>query len=282
MTSPINTLRGAGLRQLGLHLALAAGAIFMLLPFWLMIRASLTPEDQIFSGGMILLGDITFQNYLRVFQEVPILRYYLNGIVVVIAIFIGQVIVCVPAAYALARLHFRGRELSLWLVLGAVMIPYQITAIPVYVILAQFGLIDSRAALIVPFLANAFGVFLLRQFFLSIPGSVFEAARLDGAGTFDTLLRVVLPMARPALVTFGIFSFVSHWNDYFWPSFVLRTDRVATVPFGIVRFLDAELGSDYGPQMAAATLTVLPLLLGFLFAQKQFIDGIAISAGQVE
>lgn len=98
----------------------------------------------------------------------------------------------------------------------------------------------------------------------------------------DAASATVFPMARPALVTFGIFSFVSHWNDYFWPSFVLRTDAAATVPFGIVQFLDAELGSDYGPQMAAATLTVLPLLIGFLLAQKQFIDGIAISAGQVE
>lgn len=268
--------------QLALHLALLAGAVFMLLPFWLMIRASLTPEAEIFSGNMLSLGTITFDNYLRVFAEVPILRYYLNGIFVVVAIFIGQVVICVPAAYALARLRFSGRELSLWIVLGALMIPYQVTAIPVYVILAQFGLIDTRSALILPFVANAFGVFLLRQFFLAIPGSVFEAARLDGAGAYHTLVSVVLPMARPALVTFGIFSFVSHWNDYFWPSFVLRTDAAATVPFGIVQFLDAELGSDYGPQMAAATLTVLPLLIGFLLAQKQFIDGIAISAGQVE
>ena len=270
------------LNQLAIHLALMAGAVFMLLPFWLMIRASLTPEAEIFSGNMLSLGTITFENYRRVFAEVPILRYYLNGIFVVVAIFVGQVIICVPAAYALARLRFSGRDLSLWVVLGALMIPYQVTAIPVYVILAQLGLIDTRSALILPFIANAFGVFLLRQFFLAIPGSVFEAARLDGAGAYHTLVSVVLPMARPALVTFGIFSFVSHWNDYFWPSFVLRTDAAATVPFGIVKFLDAELGSDYGPQMAAATLTVLPLLIGFLLAQKQFIDGIAISAGQVE
>jgi multiple sugar transport system permease protein len=251
-----------------LQLALATGAVFMLLPFWLMIRTSFTPETQIFDGGMLALRQITFDNYARVFAEVPILRYYLNGAFVVITIFIGQVIVCVPAAYALARLRFVGRGLSMWLVLAALMIPYQVTAIPIYVVLAKLGLIDTRAALVVPFIANAFGVFLLRQFFLAIPASVFEAARLDGAGTLRTLIFVVLPMARPALMTFGIFSFVSHWNDYFWPSFVLRTDHAATVPYGIVRFLDAELGSDYGPQMAAATLTVLPLLIGFLLAQS--------------
>ena len=269
-------------RQFALHLALAVGGFFMLLPFWLMLRASLTPEALMFSGSLLGLRTVTLENYVKVFAEVPILRYYLNGLVVVVAILIGQIVICVPAAYALARQNFRGRELSLWLVLGALMVPYHVTAIPVYVILAQFGLIDTRGALIVPFLGAAFSVFLLRQFFLSIPSSVFDAARLDGAGPVRTLIHVVFPMARPAILTFGIFTFVSHWNDYFWPSFVLRSDKAATVPFGIVKFLDRELGGDYGAQMAAATLTVLPLLVGFLLAQRQFLEGIAMSSGQVE
>ncbi|WP_392342094.1 carbohydrate ABC transporter permease (plasmid) [Phaeobacter sp. BS23] len=268
--------------QFALHAALAIGAIFMLLPFWLMLRASFTPEELIFSGNLLTLEAFTFENYVKVFAEVPILRYYLNGIFVVVAILIGQIVICVPAAYALSRLNFKGQDLSLWLVLVAIMVPYHVTAIPVYVMLAQFGLIDTRSALIIPFLGSAFSVFLLRQFFLTIPSSVFDAARLDGAGPFRTLTHVVFPMARPAILTFGIFSFVSHWNDYFWPSFVLRSDHAATVPFGIVKFLDRELGGDYGAQMAAATLTVLPLLIGFLLAQKQFIAGIAMSSGQVE
>lgn len=269
-------------RQFGLHLTLATGGFFMLLPFWLMLRASLTPETQIFSGNLLLLQNVTLENYAKVFTEVPIFRYYFNGIFVVAAILIGQIVICVPAAYALARLSFKGRDFSLWLVLGALMVPYHVTAIPVYVILAKFGLIDTRSALIIPFLASAFSVFLLRQFFLTIPASVFDAARLDGTGPVRTLIHVVFPMARPAILTFCIFSFVSHWNDYFWPSFVLRSDKAATVPFGIVKFLDRELGGDYGAQMAAATLTVLPLLVGFLLAQRQFISGIAISSGQVE
>ncbi len=269
-------------KQLGLHLGLAIGGFFMLLPFWLMLRASLTPETQIFSGNLLWLQNFTLENYAKVFAEVPIFRYYFNGIFVVAAILIGQILICVPAAYALARLNFSGRDLGLWLVLGALMVPYQVTAIPVYVILAKFGLIDTRGALIIPFLGSAFSVFLLRQFFLTIPASVFDAARLDGAGPVRTLTHVVFPMARPAILTFCIFSFVSHWNDYFWPSFVLRSDKAATVPFGIVKFLDRELGGDYGAQMAAATLTVLPLLVGFLLAQRQFISGIAMSSGQVE
>ncbi|WP_201402019.1 carbohydrate ABC transporter permease [Kaistia sp. 32K] len=268
--------------QLALHGALALGAVFMLLPFWLMLRTSLTAPDDIFSGGMLALSHPTLENYLRVFRDVPVLRYYLNGIVVVVTIFLGQLVVCVPAAYALSRLHFAGRSASLWLVLGAMMVPYQVTAIPVYVILSGLGLINGLGALILPFVGSAFSVFLLRQFFLTIPASVFESARLDGASPLRVLTSIVLPMARPAITTFGIFSFVSHWNDYFWPSFVLRTDAAATVPFGIVRFLDQELGSEYGPQMAAATLTVLPLLIGFLLAQRQFINGMAMNSGQVD
>jgi multiple sugar transport system permease protein len=268
--------------QVILHAMLAIGAVFMLLPFWLMLRTSLTPAAEIFSGSMLSLGHVTLENYRRVFAEVPILRYYLNGMIVVVAIFLGQLLVCIPAAYALARLNFTGRAASFWLVLAAMMVPYQVTAIPVFVLMSALGLVNSLGALILPFLGSAFGVFLLRQFFLSIPSSVFESARLDGATPARILVSIVLPMARPAITTFGIFSFVSHWNDYFWPSFVLRNDAAATVPFGIVQFLNQELGSEYGPQMAAATLTVVPLLIGFLLAQRQFIAGMALSSGQTD
>lgn len=276
-----HTIKAAA-RQGAIHLALGLGAVFMLLPFWLMLRTSLTPSDQIFSGNLLALPALTLDNYWQVFAEVPILRYYANGIFVVCAIFIGQLLVCIPAAYALARLRFAGKSVSLWLVLAAMMVPYQVTAIPIYVLLSKVGLINSLGALIVPFIGSAFSVFLLRQFFLSIPQSVFESARLDGASPLRVLTAIVLPMARPAITTFGIFSFVSHWNDYFWPSFVLRNDQAATVPFGIVHFLDQELGSEYGAQMAAATLTVLPLLIGFLLAQKQFIAGMSMNSGQVD
>lgn len=270
------------LRQTGLHIALAIGAVFMLLPFWMMIRTSLTAPSEIFSGNLLALSSLSFENYARVFAEVPLLRYYANGLFVVVAIFLGQVVICVPAAYALSRLRFAGKSASIWLVLAAMMVPYHVTAIPIYVLLSRFGLINSLGALILPFIGSAFSVFLLRQFFLSIPQSVFESARLDGASPFRVLWHIVFPMARPAITTFGIFSFVSHWNDYFWPSFVLRNDQAATVPFGIVQFLDQELGSEYGPQMAAATLTVLPLLIGFLLAQRQFIAGMSMTSGQVD
>lgn len=271
----------ARLHQLLLHLALAAGAAVVLAPFAEMVSTAFTPESQVLAGPLVP-REPTLENFRFVLETVPIWRYYLNGVVVAATIFLGQLLVCVPAAYALARLRFRGSVLGLWTVLVCVMVPTQATALPVYVLLAELGLLDTRTGLIVPFLGSAFGVFLLRQFFLTIPQSVFDAARLDGAGTLATLVSVVVPMARPALISFGIFSIVTHWNDYFWPFFTLRTDRVATVPYAIAAFVNAEAGNRYGAQMAAAVLAVVPLLIGFLLAQRQFIEGVALGGAPTD
>ncbi|OLT14319.1 hypothetical protein BJF78_02380 [Pseudonocardia sp. CNS-139] len=262
--------------QVAVHLALATGAVVVLAPFAIMLLTSFAPAEDVVAGRIVPTS-LTLDNYTRALQDLPILRYYANGAVVTVLIFAGQVLLAVPAAYALARLRFRGSQLGTGLVLACIMIPQQVTAIPLYVALRQLGLVNTYAALVLPFVGSAFGVYLLRQFFLTIPTAVFDAARLDGAGTFSVLVRIVLPMARPALVAFGIFSFVGHWNDYFWPSFVLTDDDLATIPFGIVSFLGTDAGTDYGPQMATATLSVLPLLAGYLLAQRQFIHGIALS-----
>jgi multiple sugar transport system permease protein len=259
-----------------LHLALAVGAVFILAPFVLMLVTAFSPPGDLATGRLVP-DSLTLENFRAALGQVPIIHYYLNGLLVTTTIFVGQVLLAIPAAYALARLRFRGSQLGLWTVLVCLMVPYQVTAIPVYVLLRKLDLINTLAALVLPFIGSAFGVYLLRQFFLTIPQAVFDAARIDGAGTVAVLTRVVLPMSRPALVAFGIFSFVGHWNDYFWPSFVLTDDHAATVPFGIVAFLNSETGTDYGPQMATATLAVLPLLVGFLLAQRQFIGGLALS-----
>lgn len=260
------------LGQLVRHLVLAVGGVFMLGPVLLMLRAALAPDPgDLFGGGLTL-------EHLRVaLEQVPIGRYYVNSVVVCAVTFALQVLVCVPAAYALARLRFRLRRPALAATVVIMLVPFQVLAIPVYLLLRAVGLVDSLAALVLPFVGSAFGVFLLRQFFLSIPTSVFDAARIDGAGTWSVLLRVVVPTARPALVSFGIFSVTALWNSYFWPSFVLTDDSAATVPFGVVAFLNTDAGTDYGPQMAVAALSVLPLLIGFLIAQRQFVRGIALT-----
>lgn len=262
--------------QLARHLMLALGAVFMLGPVVLMLLAALTPSDAVRAGDL-WSGALTLDNLRVAFTQVPIGHLYLNSTIVCVVTFALQLLVCVPAAYALARLRFRLRSVAMGVVVLGMMIPFQVLAIPTYLLLRSAGLVNSLAALVLPFVGSAFGVFLLRQFFLSIPASVLDAARIDGARTGAILLRIVVPTARPALVSFGIFSVVSLWNSYFWPSFVLTDDRSATVPFGVVSFLNTESGTDYGPQMAVAALSVLPLLIGFLVAQRQFVAGVALT-----
>lgn len=258
------------------HLLLAAGAVVMLLPFGWMVFSSFKPSDEIYNSNL-LPQHPTFDAYRRVFDTVPMGQYFLNGVAVTGLIFLGQVLLAVPAAYALARMRFRGSRLALGLVLVGTMLPMQVVAVPLYLLFAKAGILDTRLSLVSPFLASAFGVFLLRQFFLGIPQGVLDAARLDGASNWTTVWRIVLPMARPALIAFAVFSVVSHWNDYFWPSLMLSSDEAATVPYGIAAFANSE-SNDFAAQMAAATLAVLPLVVGFLFAQRHFVRGLVLSS----
>jgi multiple sugar transport system permease protein len=272
-----------GLRRQGaVHAALAVGAVFVLLPFVVMVLTSLHPDREVLSGGL-LTGTWTLDNYSTALREVPWARYYLNGAIVTVAIFLGQVASSVPAAYALARLRFRGRSAGMALVLVCLMIPAQVTAIPVYLLLSKVGMVDTRTALIVPFVGSAFGIFLFRQFLLSVPQSLFDAARVDGVSEMGMAWRVAWPVLKPAVVAFGVFSVATHWNDFAWPTFVLRSTDAATVPYGIARFA-GEAGAagggtpvSYGAQMAAATLAIVPLLVGFVLAQRQFVRGMTFT-----
>ncbi|MGW3953249.1 carbohydrate ABC transporter permease [Streptomyces sp. NPDC004752] len=270
-----SVLRRAVASDIPRHILLALGAVVMLAPFAWMVFSSFKPDDEIY-GSNLLPQHPTFDAYQRVFDTVPMGRFFLNSVAVTGLIFLGQVLLAVPAAYALACMRFRGSKLALGLVLFATMLPMQVVAVPLYLLFAKAGLLDNRLSLISPFLASAFGVFLLRQFFLGIPQNVLDAARLDGASNWTTVWRIVLPMARPALTAFAVFSIVSHWNDYFWPSLVLSSDDAATVPYGISAFANSE-SNDFAAQMAAATLAVLPLVVGFLLAQRHFVRGLVLS-----
>ena len=259
-----------------LHLALGAGAVFMLMPFFIMLRASFAPPEHV--QGLGLSFTPTLDNYRQALDGANWPRYYVNSIVVSGGVLVLQIATALPAGYALARLNFRGRGVAKAVVLCCLVIPIQITAIPVYVGIARIGLADSLPGLILPFSVSAFGIYLFRQFVLTIPQNVFDSARIDGVGFFAMVWRVVLPNVRPAIVAFGVFSVTHYWNDLFWPSVVLRTDTYATVPFAVMRFASNESGSTHGAQMAAASLAVLPLVVAFLFAQRQFVSGLALTA----
>lgn len=217
-------------------------------------------------------------NYTKAFVEAPLLRYLLNGIIVTASIFLIQVLVALPAAYALAKLKFYGRETIFAIVLFCLLIPVHAIALPLYIMLAKLGLTNSYAALIIPWTISVFGIFLMRQFFMTVPDDLIDAARMDGMSEFAIVWRVMLPTAIPALLAFAIFSVVAHWNDYFWPRIVVTGSRdLFTPPLGLREFKGDADGSFFGPMMATATIIVLPLIVAFMLAQKRFIEGITLS-----
>jgi multiple sugar transport system permease protein len=184
----------------------------------------------------------------------------------------------VPAAYAFAKLRFAGREIVMGLVLFGLLIPIQVTALPIYAGFARLQVLDTYAALILPFASSAFAVFLFRQFFRTIPDDLLDAARLDGLSEISIVVRVLLPLTLPAATAFGIFSVVSHWNDLFWPLVAVRSPELNTPPLGLIYFRSAEAGDRYGELMAGTTIVTAPLVLAFLVAQRRFIEGISLGA----
>lgn len=259
------------------HLVLLFGVVIMLAPFVWMVSTSLKPPNEIFSAALSLLPTkwAAVENYTTAFTKVPLLRYLLNGVVVTLGIVVLQILISLPCAYALAKLRFRGREVLFALVLVGLMIPAQVPAIPRYVMLFHAGLLDSYGALILPFIVSGFCIFLMRQFFRTVPDDLLDAARLDGLGEFSILWRIMLPLALPALVAFAVMSVTLHWNDFFWPLVVIRTQDLATPPLGTLFFKNEEAGSDFGPLMAGTVVITAPLVLLFLVAQRRFIEGVA-------
>jgi multiple sugar transport system permease protein len=201
----------------------------------------------------------------------------LNGAIVCAGILVVQLLVAIPAAYALARLRFRGRAVFFALVLGALCIPIQVPALPLYLGLAQVGLLDTYLALMLPFFFSAFAIFLLRQVFMGFPEEIVQAARLDGMGEFEIAWRLVAPAARPAIAAFAVFSVVAHWNDLYWPLIVITETRLAPPPLGMMYFRDAETGADYGALAAGAAILTAPLVVTFLIARRRFIQGVALT-----
>jgi multiple sugar transport system permease protein len=217
-------------------------------------------------------------NYVQAFTQAPLLRYLLNGVVVTLSIFAIQVVVALPAAYALSKLRFWGREAVFGLVLFCLLIPVHAVALPLYIGLAKLGLTNTYAALVIPWTISVFGIFLMRQFFMTVPDDLIDAARMDGMSELAIVWRVMLPTAIPALLAFAIFSVVAHWNDYFWPRIVVTGNRdLFTPPLGLREFKGGADGSMFGPMMASATVIVTPLIVAFLLAQRRFIEGITRS-----
>jgi multiple sugar transport system permease protein len=263
-------------RQTMLLVALTLAISFvMLLPLVWMLLTSFKPETDIVTFPPRLFPrHLTLQHYVDVWHRIPFARLYVNTIIFAGGVTIISLILDSMAAYALARLQFRGRGVILALVLIMLMLPFQVTLIPLYDLLNSLGWTDTLHGLIVPRATNAFGIFFLRQFFLSLPKDLEEAARVDGAGEFRIYRQIMIPLAVPALLTLGLFHFMYNWNDLLWPLIVNQDQVHQTLPSGLALFMGQHV-VEYGVLMAASVMSLVPVVLFFLLIQRRFVEGVA-------
>lgn len=252
-------------------------AAVMIFPFLWMVLGSLKLKSELFATPMHLLPETPiWGNYARIFEKVPFLQFYYNTAKVAVLATLGQVLTCALSAYAFSKLQFRGRDTLFLLYLATMMIPYQVTMIPQYELLNNLGLLNTHAALIILRWFSPFGVFLLRQFFITIPDSLIEAARIDGAGESRIFFQFMVPLAKPAFATLITLTFLNAWNEFMGPLIYLNDKSKYTLQIGI-RYFQQEFGTDYTLIMGATTLSLIPILIIYIFAQKYFIEGIASS-----
>ncbi len=265
------------LKIVSIHIFIYAGALLTVAPFLWMVLTSLKGLGEILAYPPTFLPEtFHFDNYVQAFRTASFGRYYLNTFIVAVSCTLGQLMTCSMAAFAFARLRFWGRDALFLLFLGTMMIPGQVTMIPTFIILYWLGWIDTYWALVVPGLASAFGTFLLRQFFLTIPRELEDAAYIDGCSRFGVLWRIILPLSRPALATLAIFIFMYFFNDFLWPLIVVNSEEMRTVQLGLAVFRDRYL-TQWDLLMAGSVTATLPILLIFFVAQKYFIKGITLS-----
>lgn len=252
-------------------------AVIMILPFIWMVLGSLKMKSELFAVPLKWLPETpVWSNYSQVFEKVPFLAFYWNTAKVAVLSTAGQVISCALSAYAFSKLEFRGRDILFIFYLATMMIPSQVTMIPQYELMNKIGLLNNHWTLIILHWFNPFGVFLLRQFFISIPDSLVEAARIDGASEVKIFTRVICPLAKPAFATLITLTFLNSWNDFQGPLIFLSSKEKFTLQMGI-RYFQQMFGTEYTLIMASTTMSLVPILIIYIFCQKYFIEGIAAS-----
>ncbi len=265
-----------------LNVFVALGGILMVTPLVFMVSASFKPLHEIYVyPPTIIPQDFTTGNYTRLFSEWTFSNWYVNSLVVAIILTFAVLFFTSLAGFAFAKYHFKGSKLLFILLLGSTMIPFQLILVPLFIFMSRLKWADSYLALTIPFMAPAVGIFLMRQFLLSIPTDLIEAARIDGATEFGIYWRVILPLARPALAAQGVLSFLGAWNSFLWPLAVLHSQTSMTLPVGMAAMIGGVTsGSEppVGPSMAAATLVTIPVILIFVAVQKQYIAGLTAAS----
>ncbi|MGD0110268.1 MAG: carbohydrate ABC transporter permease [Armatimonadota bacterium] len=278
-------------KRAALHVLLIAGALTMILPFLWMLSTSLKPEAEIFRFPPNWFPNLwKWANYSEAMNAAPFGRYFVNTAIYAAAITLSNLLLCSMAAYAFARLRFRGRNILFILTLGTMMVPGQVTMVPVFILLKRWplmggngwlgigghGLLNSYTGLILPGAVGAFGIFLLRQFFMTLPRDLEDAARIDGCSEIGIYWRIILPLSAPALATLGIFTFTAAWNEFLWPLLIMSKDSMKTLQIGLQVF-QTQYTTRWDLLMAGTVVVTLPVLVIFLLGQRYFTRGIALS-----
>lgn len=252
-------------------------AFFILLPFFWMVSTSLKQKGALMAIPIQWIpSEISFEGYRKLFAVIPFGRSAMNSILVSSTATLVTVASATLAAYAFSKLEFRGRDRLFYAYLATMMVPSQVTTIPVFIVLRYLGLLDTYAGVVVPTsLFNAFGIFMLRQYMSTIPNEFTEAALIDGASHFAVFTRIVLPLSKPIIATYGVITFMGAWNDYFWPLVVLSDRNKMTLPVALSH-LSGQYSSDYNTLMAGSLISILPIILVYLFAQKYFEAGLQV------
>ena len=252
--------------------------VIIAFPFYWMVSTSLKDYTEALQFPPTLFpNSVHWENYAHVFEIVPIALYFRNSVIVSIFVLVLQYLIIVPAAYSFARHEYFGKNLFFGIVLLGLMIPQQITFLPVYFMFSKMKLLKTFVPLVLPFISNPFGIFMLRQYFMQIPQEVIEAARLDDASNMKIMFKVMMPMAKPALITIGLLSFISTWNSYFWPLIMTSSETFRTLPVGIAALKSSEPLQMWHIIMAGNVVLVLPILLVYMFASKKIRNSFVYS-----
>ncbi|WP_077532531.1 carbohydrate ABC transporter permease [Massiliimalia massiliensis] len=263
--------------HLPLHLILIPVSLCIVLPFILMCATSFKEAGEIFTYPPQIFGKVfTFENYDWLFNKVTFLQYFMNSLKIAVIVTIGQLFTSSLAGYVFAKLKFKGRDKLFFLYLATLMVPAHVTLIPNFIIFKMLGLVDTHTALILPGLATAFGTFLMRQFFITMPDELSEAAKIDGCSQFGIFSRIFLPLSKPALATLGIFVFNGSWTDYLNPLVFIISPEKVTLTVGVAS-LQGTYATNWGVLMAGLTISVLPVLILFFAAQDFFVKGIVMT-----
>ncbi len=265
-------------QQTALHLVLIVVALLMFFPFLWMIATALRPPGQEADLSLIPRPYLAFENFGRAwnYPRAPFPQYTINSFVIAIASTVIGVSLNGLAGFAFAKYRFPGREVLFYLVLATLMVPFQITMIPIYVTIAKLGMINTYWGVILPGAASAFGIFLIRQFMQSIPDELLDAARIDGSSELGIFVRIVVPLSGPALAVLAIFTFLARWNDYLLPLLVMNRQAMFTLPIGITNFI-GEYRAEWSLVMAVALISIIPPVALFVFFQRSFVSGIAMT-----